>query len=508
MEKGNIIAKLNIKDYSKLLEEILANKPFSENAKNILLEILYKIEAGYNDYKTVKVNVLPKKDIIEEIIDLISKCNKIEIVKPKVADEDLKKCKISKELKGIIAYPNETSIVYSLFMISDNKYIVPEEYEIISPAVSEVLNMGRAINMSEIVRDFDGWSWNINQENIEDIFKNFLYQSLNLVVNLEEITTNDAILEIITKMKEFSNKQNINRFLNRLYQLAVIEKVLNDTSEKQRLINIKTEQEKSLEILLDKPKFLEDLKSKKITIEKELANIELIFSDDMLLKKEYIEQNKVLPKEKRVFSLSDFSELQEQRKEFLQEKLEKNNKRLEPQNYLKEKTALENNIRFLNDINLEDATQNKEKITNRFIETTLKMFEDKIKIAETKKNITDIIYKIRYYKNILIKKDTKIKDIKEVSKTISEVDKEAITVACNLKTINIISQDILDNYRIISEILDIGIINLESIWLKPVKKDKSICFEIYEDKSLEKTICFENIVDLNVKPNRKIKLFI
>ena len=82
MEKGNIIAKLNIKDYSKLLEEILANKPFSENAKNILLEILYKIEAGYNDYKTVKVNVLPKKDIIEEIIDLISKCNKIEIVKP------------------------------------------------------------------------------------------------------------------------------------------------------------------------------------------------------------------------------------------------------------------------------------------------------------------------------------------------------------------------------------------------------------------------------------------
>ena len=74
-------------------------------------------------------------------------------------------------------------------MISDNKYIVPEEYEIISPAVSEVLNMGRAINMSEIVRDFDGWSWNINQENIEDIFKNFLYQSLNLVVNLEEITT-------------------------------------------------------------------------------------------------------------------------------------------------------------------------------------------------------------------------------------------------------------------------------------------------------------------------------
>ena len=67
IEKGNIIAKLNIKDYSKLLEEILANKPFSENAKNILLEILYKIEAGYNDYKTVKVNVLPKKDIIEEI---------------------------------------------------------------------------------------------------------------------------------------------------------------------------------------------------------------------------------------------------------------------------------------------------------------------------------------------------------------------------------------------------------------------------------------------------------
>ena len=47
MEKENIFSRLNSKDYNNQLEIILEDKKFSENIKNLLLSMLYKIEAGY-----------------------------------------------------------------------------------------------------------------------------------------------------------------------------------------------------------------------------------------------------------------------------------------------------------------------------------------------------------------------------------------------------------------------------------------------------------------------------
>ena len=44
MAKEDIFSKLNIKDYNNQLEDVLENKSFSEDTKNILLNILYKIE--------------------------------------------------------------------------------------------------------------------------------------------------------------------------------------------------------------------------------------------------------------------------------------------------------------------------------------------------------------------------------------------------------------------------------------------------------------------------------
>ena len=46
MEKEKILSKLNAKDYNNELEMILEEKDFSSNIKNLLLSMLYKIEAG------------------------------------------------------------------------------------------------------------------------------------------------------------------------------------------------------------------------------------------------------------------------------------------------------------------------------------------------------------------------------------------------------------------------------------------------------------------------------
>ena len=65
MGREEIFSKLNIRDYNNELEKILEKKSFSEGTKNILLNILYKMETAYDDYNKVKVYTNRKKDMLE-----------------------------------------------------------------------------------------------------------------------------------------------------------------------------------------------------------------------------------------------------------------------------------------------------------------------------------------------------------------------------------------------------------------------------------------------------------
>jgi hypothetical protein len=87
MNKEKILSKIAPKDYHNELEIIFENKDFSIDAKNLLLSCVYKIEAGYNDYETVKKIVISKKEYLEEILTIIKeKCNKIEIRKDDIRE--------------------------------------------------------------------------------------------------------------------------------------------------------------------------------------------------------------------------------------------------------------------------------------------------------------------------------------------------------------------------------------------------------------------------------------
>ena len=82
--------KIVKKDYNDKLEKILEKKAFAEDAKSILLNILYKIEASYKDYKQVKQNVETKEEIIEGIIETIqNECQKIKLINPNSEESSL-----------------------------------------------------------------------------------------------------------------------------------------------------------------------------------------------------------------------------------------------------------------------------------------------------------------------------------------------------------------------------------------------------------------------------------
>jgi hypothetical protein len=186
LKKEEIFSKLNIKDNSGKLEKILNKKPFSSDAKNLLLNMLYKIEASYEDYCKVKVEVKPKRTIIEDILGIIeADCKDVELVKPKLEENKILKNKksvgIRKERK-IVSYPNEKAIMYALYNIKRNKFEIKSEYKIIKKCMENLLNIGYNQDMNEIIRDFDGWSWNINVEDIEDININLIYQNLQMLV--------------------------------------------------------------------------------------------------------------------------------------------------------------------------------------------------------------------------------------------------------------------------------------------------------------------------------------
>ena len=76
-----------MKNYNDELETILEKKSFSVDVKNILLNMLYKIETSYEDYFIVKRNVEDKKVFIQKILNTIEECNEIVLMKPSKSEE-------------------------------------------------------------------------------------------------------------------------------------------------------------------------------------------------------------------------------------------------------------------------------------------------------------------------------------------------------------------------------------------------------------------------------------
>ena len=89
-----MLEKFIKRDNNEELEKILEEKQVEEQAKNLLLGILYKIEVSYRDYKKAKVTPRTQKQYVEEILRNIErKAKQIKIVKltTKLADEKIQK---------------------------------------------------------------------------------------------------------------------------------------------------------------------------------------------------------------------------------------------------------------------------------------------------------------------------------------------------------------------------------------------------------------------------------
>ena len=215
MNKNKFLTKLNIdiKDYNNELEKILENKLFSFDVKNLLLSMLYKIENAYKDYETVKVETLSKKEYMENLLKIIEeKVLKIFLVKPRTSEaKELEEknitYKVDKNNGEIVCFQNEMAILAALLELDESDTEINIAYEYVKEPVNKMINQGQLDSKIEVIRDFNGWSWNIETREIKDIEYNFLYQNLILSdgINFKdkdkqffEIIMNNAIRKYIS----------------------------------------------------------------------------------------------------------------------------------------------------------------------------------------------------------------------------------------------------------------------------------------------------------------------
>ena len=494
MNKNKFLAKLNIdiKDYNNELEKILENKLFSYDVKNLLLSMLYKIENAYKDYETVKVETLSKKEYMEKLLRIIKeKVLKIFLVKPrtneaKELEEKNITYKVDKNNGEIVCFQNEMAILTALLELDESDTEFNIAYEYVKEPVNKMINQGQLDSMLEVIRDFNGWSWNIETREIKDIEYNFLYQNLILSDGINFKNKDKQFFEVIMKN---AIRKYISFESNKEYKEQV---------EETR--HIKQER---LKLLEDKKEFLNTITEEKKNYTKQIEKIDKIINDNELLKKEYYARNEKLPNKEKIFSVSYLVGILDKERVELLEKINECNKMILPKEFIEQKQKIKSETEFLSTILEEIKKEDIIEICEKFL-AKAKLKIEKIN-EENKNELTKLIYKIRYYRYIPINGNECIKDIKELDEIFEKLIKQIIKKAQKIKLWDIFSEDFDLTYKILEEIFDTKIINLETINLSFKYENKVLYIEYYDDTVIEST----KKIDIdNVRIKKKVKLFI
>ena len=121
------------KDYNRELEKTLEHKVFSEDVKNLLLSMFYKLDISYNDYSTVKRNTKSKVAYLENVLDNIKITNDIQLIKPNdINFEEIKQnglFSIDLKTKQMKVLANELSLLSALLELNNFQIYLKEEFK-------------------------------------------------------------------------------------------------------------------------------------------------------------------------------------------------------------------------------------------------------------------------------------------------------------------------------------------------------------------------------------------
>ena len=509
MAKKDILSRFNLKDYNKELEQILDKKDFPSQAKNLLLSMFYKLEIGYKDYIVVKKDSPSKEAFLESIMYIIKeKCNEIEIIKPSEDEIEEKRHYAIPEEGKIACYQNEASILHALLELGDKYFLMQNEEDIVKKSLQEMLKEGYELDIKETITNFDGWSWNNNFDKLDRIDYFVIYEILRIILG------NNLLNEWKRSRRERDDylkdvKKKLKDLYDNICKYCIMCELYNNQELKQELKRLKDELNK----MKNKSEFLESKCKRQKELSRTIKEIDKILSNSSSLRKEFIERNRKLPVERRIFSISNLEELlQTERANCISEK-EAVNRLLDPRSYVKKMERLQESINLAEGSGYQKASPQKMEedlinVQRGFIEQLKKT----INSTEDKKEIQELVNKFRYYLYLPIKVNNEvieIKDVPQLKMELEKLEKKLITKACKRRALIIINEDIAYNAKIMNKILNTKLIDLNSITVNFVKQKESIEINIFDGEVLDRTetISKDKEKDFRIKFDRKIKLF-
>ena len=523
-KKEKFLNKIVKKDYNNELEIILEKKAFDESAKNLLLNILYKIEASYKDYEKVKRHVQTKEEYTKQFIRIIENdCESINICKMHSNESSIlgdKTFLVDKENKRIICYPIERKLLYCIAKINKQKEIIKEEYPIICQTISDLINIGNNINTVEPLRDFNGYSWTTISREIESITHNVIYQNLGMLLGYDFldrwIQNKEFIIDYMelfkTKLEEKYDTKSQKEILKVIGKLSVLLEIKCNQKEKEIFEKDKQEVEEKLSKINNREKFIEMITKQKRKLAQEIKIIDETINNKDLLQKEYIKRNDKLPLKKKIFSVRILSKLMIQEREEKIQELEKLNGLLNPKKFVAYKKEMEEKYEYLKLVDIEELEKEIEESMIKLQKIFLRCYKANIKKIENKTDIIDAIYEFRYYSLLPFNEDMQIYEVKSLKKEMKEVRKILLEKAQALKVMLIASNNMDINEEILKNIFHIRVISLEGIYIKLTKEKDKFYIQLFDEEAFEEKIEMENFgninkKDLEIKLNKKIKVF-
>src|SRR5699024_9551223 len=156
-----------------------------------------------------------------------------------------------------------------------------------------------------------------------------------------------------------------------------------------------------------------------------------ILNNNELLKKEYYARNEKLPNKQKIFSVSYLVGILDKERADLIQKIDECNRIILPKEFVEQKSKLEEEVKFLNDIIETNKDANLIELATEFLEQVKSII---LKINEEhKEKLISWIYKIRYYRYIPIDNNIYMKDVEVLNQKFEDIIKLIIKRAQELK---------------------------------------------------------------------------
>lgn len=501
-----------LKDYNAELDDVLDNKYFSSNVKNLLLNLVYKLETSYKDFEIVKRRVRSKEDFLNELIETIRLyCDNVKTVEP---DSDQAKMLIRHKVRAltnekersILSYPTELALLYAISDISP-KYFYMDENILIKNRFQNALVNGYNYNNIEILKDFSGWSWDRTYDENFEYIDNLIYYNLLIILGEKFLyewrtygsTRRNFIEEAKEYIKIFTNDEEYIKSLYRLLYMSTTGK------EKERLEAELKYKIKELKKIDNRTKYIEDAKLQKIKLTKKIEKIDLVVTNEELLKKQIQKINSQSETSKKIRSVKAYRKFLLEQREKMTKEIENISFILKPINFIAYKQEIKDTV------DLYTSAKDFETAVIECQKNFLKFIYKRLCKMKTRDEIIDVIYQLRYYRKLKVTPNTCIDDYEEIELEFDKVLKKAITALCKLGAMNIFSMSINLNFEIIKYIIDTKIINLEQIKVAFSQDLEGLIIKVYDkdifEKQGRKRIDRRNF-SLELKTGHKVKLFI